>query len=605
MKKLTFIIILSIITAWAGRAQTTNLALARQYYAQGEFDKALDLYQKLAKKSANWAVIHNQYYSLLIQQGEYQQAEKYINKLTKAYPKNPRYLIDKGKLLVATKGEARAKQYYASLRNRFASDPYQARQAAQYYLQNGERTEAVEVLLLSRKKSGDPTLFALDLANIYRYMNKKQDMMQEYIVFVNANPANMRYVKNALQVTLPNPEDIEALESYLYSKIQDEPENTVYIELLIWANMQTKNFMGAFMQARALDRRMKQQGVHLLEIGKMALANKDYPAADKIFSYIENYYAQTNRGIEAGLWRITTKEEQVKNTYPVNKQELEELTRLYQAFIKEYPANPLAYKAQLQLALIQGYYLQQKEKAIVSLQTLIANPLVNSQLRAEAKLTLADIYLLKQEPWEATLLYAQVDKTMKETPVGYKAKLKRAKLAYYQGEFELAQAILDILKLATSRQIANDALDLSIFIKENTLFDSTHYALKVYAGLELELYQHKNQEVLARLDTIITYFEGQSLADDFMFLKANELKKAGHYQQAADTYGQIVAKYTTGVLADKSLFLQAELYQKYLHNSLKAQALYVQLLKQYPGSIYVAEARKQYRILRGDFKPTS
>ncbi len=586
-------------------AQKTSINLAQQYYANGELDKALDTYNKLAKNQSNWAIIHTQYFSLLIQLNEFQKANKYITKISRAYPKNTHYKIDKGSLILAEKGEARKKQYFESLRKQFSEDPFTSRKAAQYYLQKGERNEAVAVLILAREKSGDPALFALDLANIYRYINKKQLMIEEYILFANTNPTNVRYVKNSLQATLTKPADIQNLESYLFSKIQDDPENSVYIELLIWANIQNKNFGSAFIQARALDRRLLQGGKPLLEIGKMALSNKDYSSAQKIYAYIMATYPGSNIGIKAELWNITTKEEQIKNTYPVSEESLVQLTKLYKNYIGQYPTNKLAYKAQLQLALIEGYYLNRKAEAIISLQQLIENPRVNSQLKSEAKLTLADIYLLNEEPWESTLLYAQVDKTMKETPIGYKAKIKRAKLAYYQGEFELAQAILDILKLATSREIANDALDLSIFIKENTVFDSTHAALKTYAAIELLLYQHKNEQVLATIDTVINYFKGQSLEDNFIMLKATELKKSGDFNGAATNYAQIVNNFPMGVLADKALFLQASLYHNNLHNYEKAQELYVRLLKEYPGSVYVAEARKQFRILRGDFEPSS
>ncbi|MCF6360627.1 MAG: tetratricopeptide repeat protein [Cyclobacteriaceae bacterium] len=606
------IILLLVYAGGATFAQSVSIDLAQQYYAQGDLEKALDVYSKLAKNSANWQLIHNPYFTLLIQLEEFQKANKYINKIIKSYPRNPNYKIDKGKLVLAEnarlssrQGEEKANQYYTAIRNEFSDDPYYSRRAAQYFLQIGEREQAVSLLLLARKKSGDETLFALDLANIYRYMNKKQDMVEQYIIFANVNKGNLRYVKNSLQVTLTKPEDIENLESFLFKKIQEEPGNTVYTELLIWANLQTKNFTSAFIQARALDRRMSQGGVALMDIGKMALSNKDYKTADKVFGYLVQTYAGSNISVQAELWQISTKEEEVKSTYPVSKESLLQLTELYIKFITQYPTNPLAYKANLQMALVQGYYLNEKSEAIQSLQKLIENPRVNSQLKSEAKLTLADIYLLNEEPWESTLLYAQVDKTMKETPIGYRAKLKRAKLAYYQGEFELAQAILDILKLATSREIANDALDLSIFIKENTVFDSTHQALKTYASIELLLYQHKNEEVLANIDTVINYFKGQSIEDNFILLKATELKKNGSFMEAANSYGQIVTKFPVGVLADKALFLQADIFQNYLQQPDKAQELYVRLLKEYPGSIYVAEARKQFRILRGDFEPSS
>src|SRR5690606_8145510 len=88
------------------------------------------------------------------------------------------------------------------------------------------------------------------------------------------------------------------------------------------------------------------------------------------------------------------------------------------------------------------------------------------------KLDMGDIYLLKGEPWEATLLYSQVEKSQKEELLGYEAKLRNARLHYYKGDFELSKDVLDILKQATSREIANDAGALSLLIMDNTGLDS-------------------------------------------------------------------------------------------------------------------------------------
>lgn len=603
MKKLIapFLIFITITSY----GQTASVELARQYYQQGEVEKALDTYNKLARNPNNWHLIHPQYFTLLLQVNEYQKAEKYIDKVIRVYPNNPNYQIDKGRILYEEKGEAKAKQYYTNLRNHLSTDPYTARRAAQYYLQLGERDQAVELLLLTRKRSGDPAMFSIDLANIYRFMNKKQEMVEEYILFANQNIGNLRYVKNSLQVTLNQPEDIENLETYLFEKIQQQPENVIYSELLIWANVQTKNFSSAFIQARALDRRLKQEGKTIMEIGRMALSNEDFNAADKIFSYIVSSYPGTMEATKAELWKITSKEELAKKMFPKNKENLVELTSLYQSFIDKHPNTNEAYKASLQIALLNGYYLDKRDIAISTLQGLINNPRLNPNLKAEAKLTLADIYLLNEEPWESTLLYAQVDKTMKETPIGYEAKLKRAKLAYYEGEFDLAQAVLDILKLATTREIANDALDLSVFIKENTVFDSTNQALKEFAALELLQYQHKDKLVLKKIDSLLTVNTGQSLEDDFMMMKAKELKKTGDFLGAAQAYEQVVDQFGFDVLGDKALFLAADTYQYFLNDTQTAQKLYVRLLKDFPGSVYVAEARKRYRMLRGDFsEPT-
>ena len=153
-------------------------------------------------------------------------------------------------------------------------------------------------------------------------------------------------------------------------------------------------------------------------------------------------------------------------------------------------------------ALLFANYLDQKDSAIQIINKLLTNPRTSLHLKSKAKLDLGDIYLLKGEPWESTLLYSQVEKVQKENPIGYEAKLKNAKLSYYKGDFRLAQEHLDILKQATTREIANDALDLSMRIKENIAFDSVGEALKQYASIELLLYQNKNEQALKQIQML-------------------------------------------------------------------------------------------------------
>lgn len=54
------------------------------------------------------------------------------------------------------------------------------------------------------------------------------------------------------------------------------------------------------------------------------------------------------------------------------------------------------------------------------------------------------------------------------------------------------------------------------------------------------------------------------------------------------------------ILGDNSLFSLAELYEKKLNNKEKAKQLYEQFIENYPGSFFLTEARKRYRLLRGD-----
>ncbi|MFC0185221.1 tol-pal system YbgF family protein [Pseudarcicella hirudinis] len=218
----------------------------------------------------------------------------------------------------------------------------------------------------------------------------------------------------------------------------------------------------------------------------------------------------------------------------------------------------------------------------------------------KCKLDLGDIYLLKSEPWEATLIYSQVEKSEKDSPLGYDAKLRNAKLNYFRGDFELSKEVLDILKQATTREIANDAMQLSLLIQDNTGMDSTEMAMKAYASVELLLFQNRTSEAIDELTRMLAKYEGHSLTDEVLFLRAKTYLKLGDVQNAMKDLETIRQKFSTDILGDDAEFNLAKIYEEKLKQPDKAMELYRELLQKYPGSIYGSEARKKIRNLRGD-----
>jgi TolA-binding protein len=210
------------------------------------------------------------------------------------------------------------------------------------------------------------------------------------------------------------------------------------------------------------------------------------------------------------------------------------------------------------------------------------------------------LYILKGEPWEATLLYSQVEKSHKDSPLGYEAKLRNARLSYYAGDFKLAQSHLDILKEATTREIANDAMQLSLLIQDNTVEDTLGLGLKAYAAVEQLVFQNKLKEAIAGLDRLLEKFPGHSLSDDTYYLKAQLQRRIGDFPGAIATLERITSNPKYDVLSDDALFLLARIQEEDVKDKAKAQELYNQVITKYPGSIYVAEARKRFRKLRGD-----
>jgi tetratricopeptide (TPR) repeat protein len=252
------------------------------------------------------------------------------------------------------------------------------------------------------------------------------------------------------------------------------------------------------------------------------------------------------------------------------------------------------------MANLYAFYLNEKDTATIVLQDAIKIGRAESDFMDKCKLDLGDIYLLKNEPWESTLLYSQVEKSQRETPLGHEAKLRNARQYYYTGDFELSKALLDILKMATSREIANDAGSLSLLIQDNTGLDTSEDAMKEYASIDLLLYQNQTELALGRLDEMFKKYKDHPLADEILWLKARTYAKLGENQKAVDNLQQIVDKFSTDILADDALYMMAELYQNRFKDKDKSMELYQKILEKYPASIHSADARKRFRQLRGD-----
>jgi len=586
----------------------SDIQLANEYVLKGDKKKALELYRELAKHESNNTYIYSNYVNVMLDLGAYDEALVYLRKLSKKDPANLHYKLDVGLTYVRSGDLSKADRHFRELIAENKNNVQRTKVMADYFVSRSLLDYGIVALTESRDFLGNPYLFCLELAMMHRLKGNQDKMVQEYLSYVTQSSANIQYVKNVMQALLTEPDELTSLEKILYQKVQEFPDVEVYSDLLIWVTLQQKNFYASFIQARAYDKRYKHDGEKCMEVARVALDNEDYENAARAYRYVIREYPSSQHYLSARLGLIQTREVRIRNSYPIKKDSVNLLIADYNDFIKQYPNNSSALEASRNEATLFASYLDQKDSAVKILNKLIANPRASTHLKSKAKIDLGDIYLLLNEPWESTLLYSQVEKTQRESPVGYEAKLKNAKLSYYKGDFNLAQEHLDILKEATTREIANDAMDLSMRIKENIAFDSVGEALKEYASIELLLYQHKDADAMQRIEKLKQgissngqAISNQTILDDVYWLESNLRMQRGEFDQSLALLQKIIDEYGNDVLADDAYFLQGEIYERQLKSKEKAMEIYREFLNKYPGSVYAAEARKRYRTLRGDF----
>ncbi len=576
-----------------------DIELANEYFKQGEFEKAKEIYGRLARDKNSVRIIHSNYLQTLYKLKDWGEAEKFLKKQIKANEQLLTYRADYALMLEMIGKTDESLKEFSSLIDMAARYEGTLYEVQDFFYKNNKTDQVIQLLKKAREYAKDDNKYAIFFARAYLYNGQKEPMIDEMLKY-GLNEGNSEYVRATFQDNLKTETEIELLEKTLYSKVQKFPNEQYYVDMLIWHLVQQKEFYKAFVQTRSLDRRFKQEGQKVFELAQMTLINRDFKNAIQMYEYVMKEYPQGQLYPYARRNAIFCKEEVIKTTYPVDLLQIRGLIKDYRNLFADLGQNQKTMEAMRNTAQLYAFYLNEKDTAIAVLEKAISIAGADAVFRDKCKLDLGDIYILKNEPWEATLLYSQVEKSQKEDFLGQEAKLKNARLHYYAGDFDLAKEVLDILKKATTREIANDAMQLSLLIQDNTGLDSTEAAMKEYASIDLLLFQNKNQEAIAALENAYQKFKSHTLADEILWLRANTYLKINQPNKALDDLELLRKNYNYDILADDALYMEAKIYQENLGQKDKAMELYKEILQNFPGSIYSADARKRFRILRGD-----
>ena len=575
-----------------------DVRLAHQYYQNGEYEKAVDLYGQLYKDNPNSSGYYRNYYKSLLAMKDFETAEKVIKKQMKKVKDDPNLYVDLGLLYKNQDLVEKAEEQFDKALD--MADKMQISSLAITFSNFDEQHYAVKSYLKGRKLMNDPKMFGYELARAYSKIGDNPNMIAAYLDYVAVQPQQIQRVKTALYKVIGVEENMDELQTQLYGRIQDDVNEVVYPELLIWTFNQQKDFEGALVQVKALDRRLNEDGSRVMELARQATMEEEYAVAIDAYEYVITKGAENHWQDPAKIELLRCRNAKITKKGDYTAADIEILKNEYIAFLEFSGKKRINVSTMRELAHLYTFYLDDLDKGIEILHEVVDMPSAHKQDIAEAKLDLGDYYLMKNDIWEATLLYSQVDKAFKDDILGEEARFRNAKLSYYHGDFEWSQAQLNVLKASTSELIANDALELSVFITDNMGLDTTAVPMEMFARADLLLMQNKVSAALQTLDSINTIYKGHMLADDILLVKAKIKLKAKDYEGAAKLFHQIIDDFGTDLLVDNAIFALAELNENHFDDKAKAMEYYQEILINHPSSLYIVEARKRFRKLRGD-----
>lgn len=589
MRFWVFLLAINLFCA-PGWAQKEHLA--ENYFEQGDYKKALTLYQRLVQEQPRQPKYVLGLVSTYQQLSQFKQAEN----LLKARLNEPRiYPL-----------------YYVALANNFSiqrqvdSAQVYINKALDYAFEQPNYTisigkaltdlsllEPAKTLYLGVMQRHPDKDYNLQLARVYGELGELQPMFETYLNLMESTPrfipSIQRYLETYITDDPLNHGNVQ-LKTALLTRLSERPD-PLYNRLLSWLFAQQKEYAKAFIQEKAIYMRSPGDLNGIKQLGYAALNDREDLIAKTIFGYVLSTAADPRERLSAHL-------EILRLERRLGQRPTQEIELTYQGLITDYQALD-----QTQLILDYADFLafdQEQSQRAIALLSQAAEASQKSYAEGRLRLLLGDILVFTEQYNEALVNYALVQSVLKDDDLAQEAKFKEAQTSYFRGDFEWAQTQLKVLKSSTAQKMANDAIALHVLINENTLEDSTQTALKKFAAAQLLMHQKKYSQAIAALQVLQKEVETDRLADDILHNLGQLYLWTKAPTSAQEQWKTLIEQYPESVYVDDALYALSQLMLTEFNKPEEAKVYLEQIIFNHADSIYFIQAQKQYRTLRGD-----
>ena len=565
-------------------------SLAESYFREGEYEKASQIYESLEKNNP----FNTRYLKRLItcyqETSNYEKAADLLQKKLLNNPSQHYLRIEIGYNFDRQQKTALAKKEYDFAIDAITSDPSLGGIMGRMFQQNNLLDYAIEAYSKTMRLYKNAS-YEFQIAQIYGEKGEFEKMFDSYTQLIDKDENYLggvqRFTSRYINEDATNSNNIAFKKSLLKKSISN-PKN-VWNELLSWLFTKQKEYGKAFIQEKALFNRDPAYIETVFRLAKIAFENNDITTAKKCFDFIleKTNFIEEKITAELYLLKIAVKTT-AKNS-----------ASLFEKTLQEYGVNRNSLEIQLEFADYLTFKINNPSKAIEVLEKALL--LSTSKFKnARIKLKLGEVLVFTGRFNKALLYFSQVQTQLKNHPLSQQARFKVAQTSYFKGDFKWAKSQLKILKGSTTQLIANDAVDLFLVISDNEPKDSIPSGLIDFAKADLLAYQNKNTEAIAIYSAMAQKYQGQNIEDDVLFNQAALYLKESQYENTISNLLKIISINAEGILVDDSYYLLAEVYKNKIKDTEKASEYYQKIIFEKPSSIYLVDARKKYREIRGD-----
>ena len=564
--------------------------LAERYYRDAEYEKAIQIFKVLYTKNPYNTTYLKRLVSSYQEIAQFETVEKLLKQRLIINPKHTYLNVELGYNYEKQQQRETAKVYYEKAIRSIKTNNGMGGFIGRLFNDNALLDYAILAYQETMRYNPNAN-YKFQIAQIYGEKGEFEKMFTSYIDLIDKNENYLntvqRFTSRYITDDRLNTNNI-LFKKALIKKSVSNPKN-IWNQLLSWLFIQQKEYEKALIQEKALYNRNPEYIVNIIELGYNSYNNKAYETAKKCFEFILEKSPFIDQILTANLYAL-------KIAIETNQENIESL---FDTIFVRYGKKSATLKIQLEYAAYLTFKKNDPEKAIGVLTH--AMDIAKSKFqKAEIKLKLGDVHVFIGNYNRALIYFSQVQTSIKNHPLAQQARFKVAQTSYFKNDFKWAFAQLKVLKASTTQLIANDALDLFLIISDNQPKDSLDFGLQLYAKADLLAFQNKNTQAIDTLQKVIRDYKGQKIEDEALYKQANLFSKTKQFQKAINNYLQIIMLDKEGIFVDDAIYQIAEIYSNQLNNIEKASEYYQKIIFEHPSSIYLVEARKKYRKLRGD-----
>lgn len=569
--------------------------LAENYFDQGEYEKAEAIYARLYQSNSKIQSWMLGYVETLQALDKVEKAKNVLKTYLSEVGAYPNIQIELGYLYQRQQDTMAANSHYQKAISQVELRPGFAYSVGSVFQKYGLLDYAIKAYETAQRIE-PRTNNAIQLARIYGEQSRYTEMFENYLDLILKNPSYFQILnRNFSQYITEDSsnEANEALRRVLLIRNQKDPD-VIYNQMLSWLFVQQQEYSKAFAQEKAIFQRTESKSLsRLIDLALISKANDDLSSAREMLEFAVEKASGERELISAERELLLIKREQaLPETY-------DDIEEAYTTFLDKVGRGRDSFLVQKDLVEFLAFQKNDMDKAIAQVRLMTSQSLYQQQL-AELKLLEADLNVQQSKFNQALLLYTQVEKMIPNSDIAREAKFKVAKTSYFTGDFDWALTQLKVLKSSASQLTSNDALELSLLIKDNSDQDSSRTDLKLVAKADLLQFQKQPEQALNLLETVLENYKSPSILDEVLFRIASLHLQNGEAEKAIPLLERITEEFGDQILADNAYFLLGTSYMDRLNKPEKAKTNFERLIFNHPDSIYFVEARKRFRKLRGD-----